>query len=46
MKKGGKDGVEFKKRGQQQSREKKTVWEEEELMPETGVIKGVKGLCA
>lgn len=24
---------------------KKTVWEEEKLMSETGVIKGVKGLC-
>lgn len=44
------DKMEFKKRAQQQSRAKKTVWEEKELMAETGVIKGVRecvfGVCA
>lgn len=34
-----------KKKRQQQSRERKTVWKGAEPTPETGVIKGVKGVC-
>lgn len=39
-------GEEFKKKKEENCNQDKTVQEEEELMPETGVIKGMEGLCA
>lgn len=36
----------LKKKKEENCNQDKTVREEEELMPETGVIKGVEGLCA